>query len=153
MSHTVGRLKASPGTHVLDDAGRSIAQVNYGRNKEQWEANARRLVACWNACEGLETEALEKHGLVHAVGSEMLEQDKKIADLAAESCIAERALQDAGFTRCDGPAGWRPPIGKPPAHITFDWSHIQEFWRLNPSVDWDQLEASIRAALVGEVQS
>lgn len=27
------------------------------------EANARRLAACWNACEGLSTEHLEQHGL------------------------------------------------------------------------------------------
>lgn len=29
-------------------------------SKEEAEANARRLVACWNACEGMETDELEE---------------------------------------------------------------------------------------------
>ena len=29
-------------------------------SKEEAEANARRLVACWNACEGMATDVLEK---------------------------------------------------------------------------------------------
>ena len=46
----------------------SIGMVNfsaeftglYPSDVEEAEANARRLVACWNACEGMATDALEK---------------------------------------------------------------------------------------------
>lgn len=35
-------------------------------------ANARRLVACWNACHGLPTDELEQKGLMCAVGAQLL---------------------------------------------------------------------------------
>ena len=46
----------------------SIGMVNfsaefiglYPSDVEEAEANARRLVACWNACEGMETDALQQ---------------------------------------------------------------------------------------------
>lgn len=41
----------------------------WGGNKELGEANARRIVACVNACYGMNTYALEKHGL-GALGNE-----------------------------------------------------------------------------------
>ena len=35
-------------------------------------ANARRIVACWNACHGLPTDELEQKGLMCAVGTQLL---------------------------------------------------------------------------------
>lgn len=40
-------------------------------------ANARRIVACVNACAGLSTDDLEKTGLISAVGYQLLNADKE----------------------------------------------------------------------------
>lgn len=47
------------------------------------KANARRIVACVNACRGLSTDELEKHGLVSAVGTELIELKKQRDQLLA----------------------------------------------------------------------
>ena len=44
-------------------------------------ANARRIVACVNACRGLGTDELEQHGLVSAVGYELIELTKQRDEL------------------------------------------------------------------------
>lgn len=44
--------------------------------------NARRIVACVNACRGLPTDELEQKGLIAAVGAELLELDCKINEMA-----------------------------------------------------------------------
>lgn len=67
MNHTNGKM-TSKGNVVRDciKIGAELIGVIYpceqGREAET-EANARRLAACWNACEAFSTEALEKHGL------------------------------------------------------------------------------------------
>ena len=43
--------------------------------------NARRIVACVNACRGLSTDELEQHGLVSAVGYELMELTKQRDEL------------------------------------------------------------------------
>lgn len=43
---------------------------------EQAHADARRLVACWNACEGISTEALEKENMLPAFDREQDRADK-----------------------------------------------------------------------------
>ena len=49
------------------------------------EATARRIVACVNACQGLDTGDLEQHGLVSAVGYELIEmtgqRDELLSDM------------------------------------------------------------------------
>lgn len=70
--HTPGRLvedTRGPRADIRSESGRIVA-VTYGlgfpktaeglekRTKED-RANRRRLVACWNACEGIDTEQLE----------------------------------------------------------------------------------------------
>ncbi|MDM5132948.1 hypothetical protein OB962_18415 [Aeromonas piscicola] len=40
------------------------------------EANARRIVACVNACRGLPTDELELNGLVSAVGNQLLDVEQ-----------------------------------------------------------------------------
>lgn len=47
------------------------------------EANARRIVACVNACKGLDTAHLESSGLVSAVGYELIELTKQRDELLA----------------------------------------------------------------------
>lgn len=49
-------------------------------SKEEAEANARRLVACWNACEGMATDVLEK-----------------IARTKAEATLADQQSADGGW--------------------------------------------------------
>jgi hypothetical protein len=50
---------------------------------QQSEANARRLVACWNACEGISTEALERlvNTIDRAYVSLQAQRDKLLAAL------------------------------------------------------------------------
>ena len=43
--------------------------------------DARRIVACVNACRGLSTDELEQHGLVSAVGYELMELTKQRDEL------------------------------------------------------------------------
>jgi hypothetical protein len=63
--HTQGRLEANDkrskggGGFSLFAGGQYIGFVSDSDAITDWEANARRLAACWNACEGLSTEALE----------------------------------------------------------------------------------------------
>jgi hypothetical protein len=58
MSHTQGKLKAQESRIYFAD----LAGGFDIRNCPSPEANARRLVACWNACEGISTDALETEG-------------------------------------------------------------------------------------------
>ena len=83
-SWRVGR----PGTVVSDTPvpgmGGSDAVEYYGGHligESITEANARRIVACVNACRGLGTDELEQHGLVSAVGYELIELTKQRDEL------------------------------------------------------------------------
>jgi hypothetical protein len=58
-------------------------------------ANARRIVACVNACRGLPTKELEEKGLVSAVGSELLERDQQLATLTARLSESEQRELEA----------------------------------------------------------
>lgn len=58
MNHTEGKLTAR-GDEVCDSSGNALWDY-HGKSQEENEANARRLVACWNAFEGVPTEAIEK---------------------------------------------------------------------------------------------
>jgi hypothetical protein len=90
--HTPGRLKV--GQHLgslssfcihmdVGDKGRGaeIVEAVCGLSTEQRLANARRLAACWNACEGIDTEDLEKASvsIIH-----------KLHDDAAKQTLAQR---------------------------------------------------------------
>ena len=53
MEHTEGKWKTEKGGHdILNETGGRIANIRL-------EANAHRIVACVNACDGIPTEALE----------------------------------------------------------------------------------------------
>ena len=57
------------------------------------ENDARRIVACVNACRGLSTDELERFGLASAFGTELIELEKQRDQLlAALECIANSHL-------------------------------------------------------------
>lgn len=94
--HTPGRvehdMRGYPHSDVRSVSGRKIANTwgtghpktaeAYKRRTEEDRANARRLVACWNACEGLSTEALERLGT--------LDRAKVELDVIRTKAIAQR---------------------------------------------------------------
>ena len=57
-------------------------------------ANARRIVACVNACRGLLTDELEQKGLVAAVGTQLLEADQQRDELLEELVITLGSLKE-----------------------------------------------------------
>jgi hypothetical protein len=63
---------------------------------EEGKANARRIVACVNACRGLPTDELEAKGVVSAVGNQLLDMDRKLhkAEVAAATW-GDRATKEA----------------------------------------------------------
>lgn len=70
---------------IYDQYGWGVAGVTEHPHQVSGErvANARRIVACVNACRGLSTDELEKHGLVSAVGTELIELEKQRDQLLA----------------------------------------------------------------------
>lgn len=57
--HTEGKLAARCGTPFIDTADGETCIFEAIGPRDIGEANARRLVACWNACENVPTEDLE----------------------------------------------------------------------------------------------
>jgi hypothetical protein len=59
MNHTKGKLKVR-GYYAVNELGRAVFDCGcVPMEDEEIKANARRLVACWNACDGVSTESLE----------------------------------------------------------------------------------------------
>ena len=65
-NHTPGRLAVTHNnweTSTIYSNGKEVARVHIDSeasdDDEQHRDNARRLVACWNACEGIPTDMLE----------------------------------------------------------------------------------------------
>lgn len=78
-----------------------IAEVG-SEDDETVIPDARRIVACVNACRGLPTDELEQNGLVAAVGTQLLKaddraegQEREIHRLANVAANAENQLADA----------------------------------------------------------
>ena len=74
---------------ALERVGFYIVFTNNPATKDEAEANARRIVACVNACEGIPTGVLEKQGMVpiEQVTHDIERQRDKL--LAALTEIAE----------------------------------------------------------------
>lgn len=77
-THTPGRLTVthnSRETSTIYCEGKEVARVHMDseahEDDEQHCENARRLAACWNACDGLPTESLEKLGTLDRANVEM----------------------------------------------------------------------------------
>lgn len=67
------------------------------------EANARRIAACWNACEGIDTGMLENiTTLGDTLASRFRMRDKVERDLQAQRDELLAALIAITTTRCDG---------------------------------------------------
>lgn len=86
--HTKGRLAANYlGGIFGGTANGLVAQVTKTANPNVCAADARRLVACWNACDGIETADLERataSGNLAVFGQHLMrDRDELIADLAA----------------------------------------------------------------------
>ena len=68
------------------ESGQLIATMNYTRggalDDDEAEATARRLAACWNACEGIATESIQADGPggVHRVLSENILAMQQMCD-------------------------------------------------------------------------
>lgn len=93
LAHRYGRIFSA------DREALTIANVGRAADGDFSEANARRLVACWNLCEGIETEKLEQIPpavlLVHGVQWEQYlalkaERDELLAALR----VAEESVGD-----------------------------------------------------------
>lgn len=105
--HTKGKLE-SPGCDGDDriicytDNGkrRTLAHVYDGQEFDSKHANAARLVACWNACEGIPTEALNEAMACSTVESVTL-RNENTALRAANKVLVE-ALE--GIRDDDGAA-------------------------------------------------
>jgi len=93
------RIGLDLANHIPIDIGTHSAAALVVWNMEgcertpRCEANARRLVACWNACEGIDTDHLEKHGLPDFA--------EKISDLSSqlETVTQQRAVLLEALTR------------------------------------------------------
>lgn len=77
-------------------------------------ANARRIVACVNACRGLPTDELEQKGLVAAVGTQLLDVERQRDELLAALEEAKSVLSSINTGRQhkvevedDEPAFWQ----------------------------------------------
>jgi hypothetical protein len=103
--HTKGRIRiielagANPSwlaaVDEQDDGGDLICCAPDGEvSMERWPANARRLVACWNACDGISTEALEKAG--DAVKASM-----PLVELERQRDEAVRLLREECSDHCE----------------------------------------------------
>ena len=76
-------MRGYPHSDVRSVSGRKIANTwgtghpktseAYKHRTEQDRANARRIVACWNACEGIPTEELEASARPIAAAPDLLE--------------------------------------------------------------------------------
>ncbi|MGY3911035.1 hypothetical protein ACW5XW_08250 [Aeromonas piscicola] len=80
----VGKGHAVVADHPVPEMSGSDALDYYGGHmvaESVTAANARRIIACWNACIGLSTDDLEKNGLASAFGNQLLLADQKINTL------------------------------------------------------------------------
>lgn len=111
--------------HRLCDRPDWIAPAKGREHHASWFANvihpdARRIVACVNACSGIATERLERHynaggGIDSAMEESALREQiavyKQRDQLRHRVERAERALQRVGWTYIEGADEWKPPIG------------------------------------------
>ncbi|GEM_PF-6872475 len=92
-NHTPGRLSVDKSdckdfTILVADAGCVAVMEANPFVGIRSEANARRLAACWNACEGLSTETIES-------GAKMIRQTMRDMDILQRQVIQDRWQRDA----------------------------------------------------------
>ncbi len=95
--HTQGLMVVNPiqlDQIATADASKEIARVtHFGHSTETVIANACRLAACWNACEGVSTEALQLVGR-DLLDGEVKPLSDKLADVLAQRDELLEALKD-----------------------------------------------------------
>lgn len=90
-AHTQGRLKvfnAYADPEIRDEAERFVANVGFSGNARS-VADARRLVACWNACIDVDTKLLEQNpapfSALRAERDELLKQVNQLKREVSEA--------------------------------------------------------------------
>lgn len=100
----VGRPGAVVADHPVPEMSGSDALDYYGGHmvaESVTAANARRIVACWNACLGLPTDELEQRGLASAFGNQLLQVEKQ-RDVLLEALNGVLGVMN----NSQGVAGW-----------------------------------------------
>jgi hypothetical protein len=97
--HTQGKLKQRTG-YPMDIVGPdeqyAFARAYRGTTLDNAEANARRLVVCWNACEGLPTDILEDDSIMKIVSRIRRERDELLQALKMVAKTIDEA--EGGFS-------------------------------------------------------
>ncbi|SIR65779.1 hypothetical protein SAMN05880558_12419 [Aeromonas sp. RU39B] len=118
MKHTSepwGVYQDASGDVFVSSAETSFHIAEIGtEDEESVIADARRIVACVNACRGLPTDELEQKGIISAVGTELLELDKQSAELLAAlekltgdiTALMDESLGVYGLHKNGDPAPW-----------------------------------------------
>ena len=93
--HTSGRLEAS-GRNMFSPSASEFVATAAAEPFDQGEVDARRLAACWNACEGISTEGLETGGmiLVLEVIAKMSRRDNLPDDVAYANMLRDERLEE-----------------------------------------------------------
>lgn len=111
--HTPGLLKVAveifdndgqPETAIqaLNGATTVAVALEFGPNNPRMRAdNARRIAACWNACEGLSTESLERSDMLSSMNQRRRQLENQRDQLLEALKEAREALQFAN----DSPGG------------------------------------------------
>lgn len=100
----VGRPGAVVADHPVPEMSGSDALDYYGGHmvaESVTAANARRIVACWNACLGLPTDELEQRGLASAFGNQLLHAERQ-RDVLLEALNGVLGVMN----NSQGVAGW-----------------------------------------------
>lgn len=97
--HTQGKLELAENPLEIIGGGMDIAFCGpaKGFNMDEYpvrRANARRLVACWNACEGISTETLENGNSIQVALMGGLNAALECDRLLAENARLREALED-----------------------------------------------------------
>ncbi|WP_368216622.1 hypothetical protein [Aeromonas sp. R2-3] len=88
------KIRASNGANIA----RIMIDADDKYFSDEQRENARRIVACVNACRGLTADELEQKGLVAAVGTQLLEGDQLGAELLAALTLSLEQMEvDAIF--------------------------------------------------------
>jgi hypothetical protein len=102
--HTQGRLKATrlgaivggPIREYVNGSGQDQVAMTTGTewmDEGEKEANARRLVACWNACDGIPTTDLEQYAALDGVEHETVARLRFVGGLVKQRDELLEALE------------------------------------------------------------
>jgi hypothetical protein len=99
MSHTEGRLVVDDDNSIIDEEGYLVADViGVWKSDEEIKANARRLVACWNAFEGCATGRIEEEGDVLCMVTSVAVKNRQLTQERDEALDVLRELAHGKYT-------------------------------------------------------